>query len=560
MKDNLSILVLIAGAVFIYTFGIFNNFFQQDEWGGFGAVIYLSQEPVREWLTNLGGTHFAPFGHLLWLILYKFFGFNAQYFVFVQLVLHIGVSFLVYLLTRNLTKNILMALLAALLFAVNYHASQAFTHLAIFSTTTSCAFLILLFFVFVSSKIGQRNLSLKDVAVFLAIFFAAVSFREDGLLITPLFLLFLFLFDRSKFNKKNTKYFLIFFIPVILFTLFRILLHFSNSHAVPSSSGSSSQALIYNSLTIPIKLFVQNIIEGNQLFLFLFRNNGFIYPSSSVNFLNSYPLFMDFVFLLILNVLILILFFARNYFVSININKYIYFSAAWLILSGLLLAPIGRELYILETRYLYLPSFVVFMTLSIFFVEILRNRPKKIIKPLSIAAKTFVVFVILSLFIFSFINTQRNVQHLSFIGNSRKTLLKNIKKLYPSIPKDTVFFVKCKNECYRNGEFNVSNKLVLPFTLGSGFVLLVNYSKDNEENYARFFKEKVGDNRPFLGDIGSQGYKKLGDYGFGYFYDLNSLKKNIQEKNINKNIVIGLEYDERDFSIRDISTKVREEL
>jgi len=544
--------------IFFYAKGVFGNFFQQDEWGGFGDAIYLSTRPIWELFRYSGGLHFAPLGHLIWLILYKFFGFQAQYYVFVQLSLHIITSFLVYAFVNKLTRSWGVGILAALFFATNTHANQAFIHLATFPTIIVTLF-IALFFVYLVSIRDYKYFSGKNLSLSLAVFFASVFFKEDGLLIPPLFLIYLFLFDRQKFNKKNLWFFLTFFGTIAFFGLFRLLLQFSNQSVSVVSGSNFLHAYVYNAFTLPVKFIVQNIVEGGNLFLLLWKHNGFIYEDDAVNFLNSYPLFMDFIFLIILNLLVVVIVYLKHNFIKVKeIKKYIYFAIFLIMLDALLVSAVGRQMYILESRYLYLSSIAVFMILSFILVKTYQSKIENSI--LEFIKKTVISIIILVILATSYVGMQSTIKEIIFYGNARKEILKSLLVLHPTIPRDAIFYVKCKAECHRNGEFNVSDKFVLPFTLGSGWVILTQYAQGNEDVYAKFFSEKVGDNRPFLGDIGSQGYKKFGDYGFGYFYDINFLKQVLEKQNLSTKIVIGLEYNEENFTINDITPEIRDEL
>jgi len=558
MKRRILTLLLITFTVLFYTHGAFGNFFQQDEWGGFGKIIALSQRPFWEWLVVPGKVHFAPLGHLTWFFLYKLFGFQAQYYVFMQLSLHIATSFLVYVFVNKLTRSWGVGILAALFFATNTHANQAFIHLATFPTIIVTLFIVL-FFAYSTYARDYKYFSRKDLLISLVIFFASVFFKEDGLIIPPLFLIYLFLFDRQKFNKKNLWFFLTFFGAIVFFGLFRLLSQFANPSALVGSGSNFLHAYIYNAFTLPVKFIVQNIVEGGNLFLFLWKHNGFIYENDAVNFLNSYPLFMDFIFLIILNLLVVAIIYLKHNFIKIKeIKKYIYFAISLIILDALLVSAVGRQMYILESRYLYLSGIAVFMILSFILVKTYQSKIENSI--LEFIKKTAILIIMLVILVTSYVGIQSTIKEIVFYGNARKEILKSLLVLHPTIPKDTIFYVKCKTECYRNGEFNVSDKFVLPFTLGSGWVILTQYAQGNEDVYARFFSEKVGDNRPFLGDIGSQGYKKFGDYGFGYFYDINFLKQVIEKQNLSTEIVIGLEYNEENFTINDITPEIRDEL
>lgn len=559
MGKKIVIFLIFLAITLFYTKGIFGNFFQQDEWAAFGSVIYLNKQPFWEWFGAFAAPHYVPLGLILWSFMYKLFGFQAQYYVLASLALHTTASFLVYILVYKLSKEKWVSFLTALFFATNSRASMAFIHLAIFPTTITSYIFILLFLIYLASILKEKYFRGKDFFILILLFFSSVLFREDGMILIPLFPIFLLLFNREKYNRKNLKFFLLFIGTALLFLLFRFSLYLTN----PTTKGMISEGIskttyalvcFYNLWTLPIKFIVQNLLDGGSLFSLMLKNSQYLYPDKNIPFLDSYPVFMDLTFLVIFDLLlVMIVFLGMSFTSKKEFRRYSYFGIAWILANTFLLSSVGRPLYLLESRYLYLASLPVFLILSFILIGLYKSKSMNIVT--LIVKKLSVLIILASLTITSYFSIQETVREKSFYGTARKQILSDILTLYPTIPKETIFYVECKKGCERNGEFAVPSRFVLPFTSGSGWIILLYYAQKNEKAYSDFFQSQ-----DFLWGEGAQGYKKIGDYGFGYFYEKELLKKTLQDAHLDKKIVIGLEYNEDDFNIKDISSAVQNEL
>ncbi len=57
-----------------------------------------------------------------------------------------------------------------------------------------------------------------------------------------------------------------------------------------------------------------------------------------------------------------------------------------------------------------------------------------------------------------------------------------------------------------------------------------------------------------------QGYREIDGRGFGYFISEEALVDMLQKQSLDPTVVIGLEYDESDFRLHDVSERIRKEL
>lgn len=573
MKNNLLIFISLFVIIFIFTNGFLNTFFQQDEWNGFGLIISLSHQPIWAWFNMLTSQHLIPLTALSWLLLYKIFGFQAQYYVLIALILHTFAAFLVYQLTKNLSKNNMVGLLAALFFITNARASTAFIHLAVFLNTISCLILILLFFLYLEKIIKKKIYEKKDAFILLTIFISAVLFREDALVLIPLLLVYVFIYDKKALIRKNISFFVIFYFVTFAFFIFRFTMQILNPIALDVSNKAYLNTYLYNAVTFPVKLVVQNLIDGYYvLLMFIYEHHQFLYPIEITPDIINWVL-LDFMFLIVFMIIIVIGYIFTRKINELSFWKNIYFFVFWILIDAALLASIGRRMNIIEERYLYISSVGVFFIFSLFLVEIYKSKSS--MPTIDIVKKIGVLVVIFGLLIISYLRLQAYIKKAQAIGSASRQVLSDIKKLHPTIPRDTIFFVRCSKTCYRNGEFGLPNDIVLPFSSGPGWIIMLYYAQNNENAYAPFFTRYNGweyilntdinkydkvKNKEFLWDYGAEGYRKIGDYSFGYFINMDLLRTTLKKENLNKNMIIGLEYNEKNFKIKDISNEIRDSL
>lgn len=575
MKKNLLIFLLLFGVAYFLTNGFLNTFFQQDEWNGFGLVTYLSHQPIWAWFNMLTGQHLVPFTSSSWLVFYRVFGFEAWYYALTSLLLHTFAAFLVYYFVKSLSKDTVVSLLTALLFITNSRASLAFIHLAVFSNTIPCLILIILFFLYLGKIIQKKIYGKKDAGILAALFLSAVFFREDTFILIPLLPIYIFIYNRKALVKQNLPFFSIFYAFAVTFFIFRFVMQLINPIALNVSSKSYLTTYLYNAITFPVKLVVQNLLEGYYtILMFIYQHSQLLYPVQfSAEVINT--IYLDLVFLAIFNVIVIFSFIVFRGIKDKSVWKNIYFFIAWILIDALLLASVGRRMNLIEGRYLYLSSVAVLFILSVILVKVYRSNSLYFI--LGIFKKLFVVIVIMGFLTSSYSRIQKDIKTFETQGQARKQILSGIMNAHPTIPKNTIFFVKCKGECYRNGEFGIPNSLVLPFSSGPGWIIMLYYSRQNEKAYAPFFTRYEGETmlwdsrigqytkvnkQDFLWDMGAQGYRKIGDYGFGYFTNMDFLKETLNKNKLNKDVVIiiGLEYDEKNFKITDISQEIRKGL
>lgn len=534
--------------IFIATFGLLQGYFQQDEWMGIADVMLSYSRPW--WHPYLPWVHFSPIGIFIWSTLYKVFHLHAQFYFLIQLIVHASCATLVYILTLRITKKKAIALLSGLLFLTNARAHQAFTHLAIFHTTTLAMFFILLFFVFLSS-IKNKVLSFKSTLILFLIFIAAVATREEGFIIIPIAAVYLFCFDKDKINKKNIIPLAMFSIGVTAFLSVRMFAQLLNPVPVPLEYQITGSGAKYNMVTIPVKFVVQNLIYSERFVLFFIANTQKAYPEIDSFFASQAPI-IDAGFFYVFSMMAIIFAFWLWRVRPTRIGPMLIFLFTWIFANAFMLSFVGRQLSVIEPRYLYFSSFPVLCLLSIFLYTVFISQDK--LKIINVAKKLFVIFI-LGLLVFTSVEEIRVAVRRQMVdGEAKKKIIKSLLTVHPTLSKNTIFYVRCKVECYRNArDFGIPNQNVLPFSSGPGMNFLVTYAsvQGQEKEWGQFFTNM------FLFNTFSEDYKKIGDKSFGYFVTKSKLEETLKKNKLSKDIVVALEIDESTYTFRDISEEFR---
>lgn len=545
LKSFLFVFPVFFIIIFIATWGLLNGYFEQDEWLGIASVMNSYNLPW--WSIYVPWVHFSPLGIFFWSTLYNVFHLQAQYYFLIELIVHAFNATLVFILTARLTKNKAIAVLTGLLFLLNGRAYQVFTHLAFLHSTDATMFFILLFFVYLSG-VKEKIVSLKKIIILFLIFLAAVLVREEGFIIVPLFVAYLICFNRQKINKNNFKYFGLFTIGIIIFLFTRIFAQSLNTESIPVQYQITGNGVEYNLATIPIKFVVQNLVWYQRIALFFLNNSKKAYPDIESYFVSQSPI-LDAAFFYIFGVIACIIAMWLWKFRPKNIGSYLIFFLTWIGANAFMLSFVGRHISVVEPRYLYFSSFPVLCFISIFMHSLYTSKSKILI--FGLVRKIFVITLFVVLLLTSFQEIRIAVDYMSHSGIVKKKVLKSLRKVHPALSKNTIFYVKCKDKCYRNGELGIPPENVLPFSSGPGMNILVMYAVGREKEWGPFFTNE------FLFPIFSEGYKKIGDRGFGYFTTKSTLEEALKKNHLSKDIVVALEINEDNYTFTDISQDFR---
>lgn len=539
-KKFLLLLVLFVGIDIVLYWNLWNTFFQQDEWGLFGRSIYqLDGFPLS--LFTFSGAHFHPMGNLIWMILYKTLGTNATGYGFLSILIHSVTAVIAYYFFGLFTKSRRAQFILSFLFLVSYPTKQVVVWYAASPYIIPCIAGIMLFFLYLNKCKAKKEISIKAACSLFSIWVVSMLFREEAVIIIPLLPISILLFWNKDYIPKLRKKVIELLVLMFAIVLIRYFFESFFGDNVVYEQGNIHVMRLYNSLTVPLKMIIQNLIELEQLWDISRMYNRFAFPERIIDGVIIETAIFEH---MVLYLSIPLLFVSGFIFSRMNTRerKILIFSLAWIFFASVIVGLQSRRLYFLESRYLYLGSIGVLLLLYSMFSAL--SRTKFISE-----TKLFLVVVGLStvFFFYSWFNIQR-VMNDTYLAYSieRKEILKQITTLHPTIPKTVIFYVECrdKDDC-------ISNNLVLPFQSGVGQMLLVIYGSAHPKEYGPYFKGF------YLWDWEAEGYREIDGYGFGYYRQEETILKDLKRGRFLPQEIIALQYDKSENKIKEISKEFR---
>lgn len=536
------------------------TFFQQDEWLGFGKLIFQeSAGGIGNALSYpflVGKGHFNPLAFLQIYLEFKLFGLSLEPLAYISIVTHIVNSLLLFYFVYLLLKNKFLAFCSALFFAVESISSQAVTWMAASPVTQGAVLFLLLSLIF-TLKYFQSNRK-RNYYLGLVFLFIGLLFKETILFFFILAPLMWVLFGQ----KKSRKNFVWFLRPLIvlgsIYVLIRASLFFvSFANIVPSFKviNQSFTFDIVQLILLPFKILPQSIFSQHLLIglsdiatrLFYPKQafGGIVNPyfSQTVVFGQVIP-FLSIPILLI-GFIVYKLLLKRK---EVVFSKIIIFSLVFIMLSSLPLAFIfgdAGSLPMYESRHLHVATIGV----SIFLVVSLYAVVKFFLKQSKYVP--LVLFVMLTpILLTHFTLTRIEIDRLVKISIPRKSILKSIITSYPKLPQKVVFYTQ--SDTAYNG-MPLTEK-ILPVQVGFGLMLLVWY-QENEK-----FPPCLFDFDTQVYYMLYQGYKECDGRGLGYFRNYSKLVSAIKENNIPLDNVIAYSWTGKTEELKDITEQVRKKI
>ena len=140
---------------------------------------------------------------------------------------------------------------------------------------------------------------------------------------------------------------------------------------------------------------------------------------------------------------------------------------------------------------------------------------------------------------------QREINQNVLYGSDIKIAMSAIRDTYPTIPNKPIFYVEGDRDF-----FYPNNPL--PFQLGTGYMLSLTFMS-NPVIPKELFKES------YLWHFFDQGYKEIGEKGFGYYWNKKDLVELFRtNKDISVNQLVGIYYYGNDQRVRDITSSITE--
>src|SRR3989344_5494752 len=554
MKKNFlmfSIFFLISLLVYA---GLHETFYQQDEWHSLGRIhaFGISYVFSDSSFVNLLLLESRPLARLT---NFTFFGLSplnmTPIFIF-AVFFHALNAFLVYKLAKHFNMNNIIAAIAALFFLLSSSGKQAvlwFGTVAGTLQSTAGILASLYFFLKYLDSNGRPDATFSILFLILSL-----GFKESGL-----FLLLLFpLLEISKNMIKKKK--LLITAPSIILLLVAIVtfvvkftsvyfVHDTVTRYISVGSGGGLIRLLWNTLTFPIESFSQILIPAEVVFPLSRRiiESGFSYFETSgyaglISELIVVELVSVLLSFLIIIPLVLLLSRRKEKWPVVFILLFYFLS---FIPYLVLIKPNGY----LESRYYYLATIPVTFMLGISFQNLLEKSKKVIKQRNAYLLFSCIIFISIGLYFMmhiSFINDQLNF--LKERGVTQKHILSEITRQHSSLSQKQVFYIESDHS------FIVPNN-PLPFQNGIGYTLLVAYAyKNNTDRLNPFLLDN------FFWKLGNQGYFEKKGQGFGFFTDLDEVRKQIENGKFRKDNITAFRYDSVRNKIYDITKEIQGKL
>jgi len=544
LKNNVIYLIGLL-IVVIFTFAnLSQTFYQQDEWQTLGHLLIGDKEifgNLNPILLLFG--ELRPLSGLLYSVLLGVFRFSIMPAAIFGIFFHFINAILTFYLAYGISKNKLIAFLAGLFLITNSVSHQAVTWIAALGTLPATTFLILTvicYFQYFETK-DRKFLTIGFVSTVLSLMFKGV-----GLFLFIFLPIMFFIYEVKSVGKRSmTKVvktnFLLLVFGSLIFLVRSGQFFFSTKGAAgfinAGSNSSTLMTIIGHIILYPLTSLFQIFVPPLDLYSITIPFSKMQYRfliGSPLTDLVAQSMVAD-MFAIVGSMVIIgfLVIMALKYKNKI-LNKNILFSLLFLFLSFLPYIVLNRDSSYLSSRYFYvaaIPAGIIFGYIVYFFIRMHRYAK-------------WPVFFLVFLFLFHHVNIiRKDVAYQVKIGNERKAVLNGIKKLYPEIEKNFIFYV--------TSDKPFSGEITNPFQNGLGYILEVwYYSSGNIPS------EFLMDN--FLWDLGSEGYRKNGDFGFGYFQNTDKMVKEMKSQGVSINIIHGFLIDSKTGQVSDITKETKE--
>ena len=533
-KNILAVFILFLVAVINYWRVPF-LFWQQDEWVTFANLIQNGINIVLHGL-EVKSTHFSPISNFLSFVYFNIFGFNYSGYLIVGLIFHLINGFLIFKIAEKITKNFFFSILAGIIFVGSSASYQLLMWPIVNLNTISLTFTLLSIILLITFLVNKKMPFFFGTIVtfFCALSLFTIEYSAGILLFIP-FTLCVF------YRQLGTRKITIFLIPFILFIAFYIWFRFYYSvpqNVITSSSQTSLNMIIQNTLSLPIYYLGQIFVPENIIIII----SKFVAPLTDTENRNMFRVILGFSFFIILIILFIIkkasLMKFPNDLRNVLLVILFIFSSA---LPFLFLTGKSADLSIIPSRYLYFGSAGGALLISILLYYL---KSKKISLSFKFIGGLTLIFLLLS----TYQNLQRS-EELYSQGVIRKSILENIKQKYPELPKKTIFYFQSDTAYYGLP----SEEKIPPFQAGLGQILLVWYY--NQMNFPlEFYKNE------YLWNITDEDYKEIHGFGYGYFRSWDKLQQAILKYHLSPNSVIAYSWKGETNSLLDITQKIRKQL
>lgn len=527
-------------AVFVVFWPITKSFYQQDEWASLGSALVYG--PKFIWQSTSGPVQFLlgqgrVLSNVFNYLLFSGHPFNLIYVFLFGIIWHALNTVLVFFLARKFIKSFPAVVLASVFFAFNSVAQQAVIWPStIVNTLPSTTLVILSIFSFMKYLEGKS----KWLSAAFLFLYASLFFKESGVCLFLLFPIFGDFYLKLTFQKFLKSFWL--FILFITLTVVARLWQFGNissamnlfvTGSTPNYLFNIFLRLIYYPLTSLSLTYLpaQSMLALAKIITRLYYS--FI-PANIVDLVAQSVVLDGMAIFFSLSLVILFI----TCFKGNNEKKHFFLLLGIFIFSFLPYAIITKNFAYLESRYYYLASVPAAILLGMFWQKLFSFKK-------GIVVLSIFVFVVFLKWHITSISGELSRQLI--LANQRKAILDEVTKVRPSLDDKTVFYFTGGRNYYIDEGNN------LPLQQGLGYTLAVWYYGKNRaySNLQPLIKDQ------FLWDLGSQGYREVYGKGFGCFWQIADLKKEIKAGRFKKEDVFGFDYDSNKMVLKNITQEVR---
>lgn len=542
IKENLGLWIIIFLVILFTFWKLPQTFYQQDEWQSLGHNLAMGIKSIYGYYSSPLQPLLAegrPLACLLSFILTGLIKFEMWPIVIFAIFFHFLNSLLLFYLTEKLFNNKIVSLTAAVFLIVNSVSHQSVTWAAAIGNLPATTFILLAiiaYFEFLQKETRRKWLYLSFLFTLISILF-----KETGVFLFVLFPAVFVLF--RKFNSRkiliNNWPFITYGSLMLLVRLFELSTRTEKAAGFVSRGQPFFLSVIINTLLYPFTSLFQIFVPPLDLYQLsgLFTRIQYRYLlGSPLTDLVSQTVTAD-LFSFAGSVCILLLlaiFYSREK--NQRYQKNIIFILIMFFLSFLPYAVLHREFSYMSSRYYYIGVLSAGILFGYIINEIITFNKR---------VKWPVLLIVIIYFFYHASVVRGDINYQVVLGNERKFILNSIKNDYPKIEKDNIF--------YFTSDKQFLGEVTNPFQSGLGYILEVWYW-DSGQVPKSFLKDN------WLWDLGAEGYKKEGEYGFGYFQDLEEMGKLFKTNRLSVNIIHAYYYDTKNKKILNINKEIRSQM
>lgn len=537
---RVSFIFIISVILFSY-WGIWNIFFQQDEWLGVGGALYRQETfgtlgsigQVFNFETRNESTRFLPVAAILNHFVYSNIGLNFNIYGILALFLVIASALVLNLTIQKLTNSWLLSALVSIFWVTNNLAYQAFTWIGTLVPTVASALFFMggLYFLLL---FNEKRKNLYIVLSFLSVLISLFSKEYSYFYVFPYIAIIWFFFrDKIGITRKLGLIFL--FLTPLLISIFLprgIYLLYGQSNFAPPIGAAGITDTIYNVFLLPAKSLYHVFLPSSLIHEHVYSISRTVFENQTDGFVisrivgDAFSLLVAFYILL---VVALTLAFAKS-----DIKKLILFSLFSFFASFAPFIIFKNSDVILEPRFYILPAvFSSLLTVSVIYA---------FTSKLKYASKFLTVLIIAPLLLFNIQGVKKMLAIDVEVGTYRRGMLNTVSEVKPSLAKDNIFY------------FFTGHTGFWEFQSGFGQTLAV-WLYDTGE-----IPKEVLVDRDFW-DLSFEGIKEYPEGKYGYFMTYGTLTKALQENpDISLGQVHSYYWDYQKHTVENVSEEIREKL